>query len=145
MPLSRTCTPDVESTLRMELVLNLAWVLLATLMFCLWLRIASRTGGGRRMQFVALAVLLLILFPVISVTDDLQAVQNPAETDSCQRRDHGYAAPHAISSPVAALPLPAFTELSFGFLRVAAPGSFATPVIDHPALHPIQNRPPPAA
>ena len=129
----------------MELVLNLAWVLLATLMFCLWLRCASRTGGNRRMQFVALAVLLLTLFPVISVTDDLQALQNPAETDSCQRRDHGYAAPHSVSSPVAALPLPAFAEFSFGISGGAVPGSFATPVIDHAALHPIQNRPPPAA
>ncbi len=129
----------------MELVLNLAWCLLATLMFCLWLRCASRTCDNRRMQFVALAVLLLILFPVISVTDDLQALQNPAETDSCQRRDHCYAAPHSVYSPVAALPLPGFAELSFGVAGAAVTGGFATPVIDHAALHPIQNRPPPAA
>ncbi len=145
VPLSLRCLPDVESALRMELALNLGWVLLAGLMFCLWLRFGSRTGGDRRMQFVALAVLVLILFPVISVTDDLQAVQNPAETDSCQRRDHGYSAPHSISSQAAALPLPAFAELSFGVQRMAAQGSIAAPVIDLPALHPIQNRPPPAA
>jgi hypothetical protein len=44
-------------------------------------------GATRRTQMVALAVLILILFPVISVTDDLQAIQNPAEVDSCLRRE----------------------------------------------------------
>jgi hypothetical protein len=134
----------------MELLLNLAWALLAALMLCLWLRFAQRTGTerrmqDRRMQFVALALLLLILFPVISVTDDLQAIQNPAETDSCQRRDHIVASPHSIFPAGAALPLPVFAELSFGILRIAAPGSLRAPVVDHPALAPIQNRPPPAA
>lgn len=128
----------------MEFTLNLAWVVLAALMFCLWLRHGTDAATDRRMQFVALAVLLLILFPVISVTDDLQAVQNPAETDSCQRRDHGCSAPHSIWSPVAALPLPAFAELSFGVQRMAAPGSLAAPVIALAALNPIENRPPPA-
>jgi len=69
----------------METVLNLAWALLVMLMFGLWMRFAPHTGPNRRgdsprIQFVALAVLILLLFPVISVTDDLQAIQNPAET-----------------------------------------------------------------
>ena len=72
----------------MELVLNLAWAFLASIMVGLWLRLAVRTGVNLRMQFVALAVLLLILFPVISVTDDLQVAQNPAEADCLVRRDH---------------------------------------------------------
>jgi len=129
----------------MELVLNLAWVLLATLMFCLWSRFGPRAGADKRMQFVALALLILILFPVISVTDDLQAAQNPAETDSCLRRDHMVASPHSIFPPVAALPLPVFAEPSFGILRIAAPGSLRAPVVDRPVFAPIQNRPPPVA
>jgi hypothetical protein len=129
----------------MELILNLAWALLTAFMVCLWMRFAPRTGASRRMQLVALAVLILILLPVISVTDDLQAAQNPAETDSLSRRGHGYSAPHSILSSVAALPLPVFAELSFGVLRMAAPGSLRSPVVDHPALAPIQNRPPPTA
>ena len=145
VPLTLTYIPVVKSAHRMELALNLAWVLLSALMFLLCLRYTPRQSGDRRMQFVTLAVLLLILFPVISVTDDLQAIQNPAETDSCQRRDHGYPGPHSPLSPVAALPLPAVAELSFGFPRASAPGNSAAPVIDHPALHPIQNRPPPTA
>jgi hypothetical protein len=129
----------------MEMVLNLAWVLLAALMFCLWLRYAPRTGVDRRMQFVALAVLLLILFPVISVTDDLQAVQNPAEADCLLRRDHGCSTACSIFPAVAALPLPAVADLSFGVLRLATPGSLHASVSDDPALAPIQNRPPPVA
>ena len=38
------CTPDVESRMSMEVFLNLAWVCVAALMFCLWLRFASRRG-----------------------------------------------------------------------------------------------------
>jgi hypothetical protein len=134
----------------MELFLNLAWVVLAALMFCLWLRFSPLTGPqgrivDRRMQFVALAVLIAILFPVISVTDDLQAIQNPAETDSCQRRDHVVSSAHSIFPAVAALPVPAFAELSFGILRFVAPGRLPAPLIDLPALASIQNRPPPAA
>jgi hypothetical protein len=129
----------------MELALNLAWVLLSTLMLCLWLRFAPRTGASWRMQLVALAVLVLILFPVISVTDDLQAALNPAEADCCLRRNHVCSAPHSIFPPVAALPLPVFAELCFGSLRVATPASLTPLVIQHSALAPIQNRPPPAA
>ena len=129
----------------MELVLNLVWGLLAALMFCLWMRFAPRTGKDRRMQFVALAVLLLILFPVISVTDDLQAIQNPAETDCCQRRDHVGSAPHSILTPVASLPMPAVADLPYGVLGLAIPGRGVVPIFDHPAKALIQNRPPPIA
>jgi hypothetical protein len=134
----------------MEAILNLVWALLVMLMFGLWLRFAPRPGlnrrvDSRRMQFVALAVLILLLFPVISVTDDLQAIQNAAETDSCQRRDHVCPTSHSIFPAVAALPLPAFAGLSFGILHLAAPASLLAPVVDNPALARIENRPPPAA
>jgi hypothetical protein len=129
----------------MELVLNLAWALLAAIMVCLWTRFAPRNGANRRMQFVALAVLLLILFPVVSVTDDLQAAQNPAEADCLVRRDHACSTAHSILPHVAALPPPIFDGLSFGVRRIAAPGASLVRVSDHPALGPIQNRPPPVA
>ena len=133
----------------METSLNLAWVLLAALMFCLWPRFAPRIGPDRRMkdrrlQFVALAVLLLILFPVISVTDDLQATQNPAETDSTARKDHIAANPHSIMPAVAALPLPVVADLFTGLPRFTGTRSLPVPAIFDPALASIQNRPPPA-
>jgi len=129
----------------MELALNLAWLLLAAIMFSMWLQFSRRTGLKRQTQLVALAALVLILFPVISVTDDLQAALNPAEDDCCLRRDHAFSTPHSIFSPVAELPLPAFTGLPFGSLRTASPGIFHPPGIDHLAKAPIRNRPPPDA
>ena len=129
----------------MELSLNLAWVFLAAFMLCSWLRFSPRAGSNSRMQFVALAVLILILFPVISVTDDLQAALNPAETDSCLRRNHGCSTPHSIIPAISALPLPVFAELSFGALHLTAAGTLRASVLENPALAPIQNRPPPVA
>ena len=134
----------------METVLNLVWALLAALMFGFWLRLAPRTGPSWRIdstkiQFVALALLILLLFPVISVTDDLQAIQNPAETYSCQRRDHICVTPHSILPAVVALPLPAFAGLSFVYIRMAAPSSLLAPVVANPNLASVQKRPPPAA
>ena len=126
-------------------MLNLAWVLLAALMFCLWLRWAPRIGASRRMQFVALAVLLLILFPVISVTDDLQAALNPAEAYTSLRRDHACSTPYSSFSAVACPPLTAFAGHSIGTRRIVAPDHLAAPHIDNPALASVQNRPPPAA
>jgi nitrate reductase NapE component len=134
----------------MELFLNLAWALLAVLMVCLWPRFAPRTGPDGhmrdlRMQFVALAVLLLILFPVISVTDDLQAVQNPAETDSSQRRDHIAASSHSIFPAVAALSLPVLAGHFSGLPRFTGTRNLPTPAICDCALASIRNRPPPGA
>jgi hypothetical protein len=129
----------------MELLLNLVWVLLTALLVGLWMRYAHRAGADRRMQLVALTVLILILFPVISVTDDLQAAQNPAETDCCLRRDHGCVAPHSIFPAVADLQQPAFAEVAFPTLGFIAPNGPLSPLMDNPALAPIQNRPPPSA
>jgi hypothetical protein len=129
----------------MELTLNLAWMLLAALMFWLWMRHALREGASRRTQLVALAVVILILLPVISVTDDLMAAQNPAETDCCQRKDHVCSNAHSLPHAVAALALPVFTELSSDSLRLAAPRNLPAPLVEIPALTSIQNRPPPAA
>jgi len=129
----------------MELALNLAWALLAIAVFSLWPRFAPRSGADRRTQLVALAVLVLILFPVISVTDDLLANQNPAEADSCLRRDYAISATHSMVPVAATLPQPMFAELSFGVLRLSAPANLPAPSVDHPGLIAIQNRPPPAA
>ena len=85
----------------MELTLNLAWMVLVTLMSWLWICRTPREDEGRWTQFVALAVIILILFPAISMTDDLLTAQNLAETSSCQRKDHvrpdATPAHHAVS------------------------------------------------
>jgi lysylphosphatidylglycerol synthetase-like protein (DUF2156 family) len=129
----------------MELALNLAWALLAIVMVYLWQRCGQAREASRHQQIVAMAVLILILLPAISMTDDLMAAQNPAETDSSIRRDHAYSSPHSIFPAVAGLPMPVFAGVSFGILRMAAPANPPAPFVEHPALASIRNRPPPAA
>lgn len=128
----------------MELLLNLVWALLAAIMIGSWRRSGSRTGANRCNQLVALAVLLLILFPVISVTDDLQALQNPAETDCCQRRNYLHAPVH-LPLAAATLPLPEFSGLLSHIQRMTVPGLHRPRVEARPELVPICNRPPPTA
>jgi len=110
----------------------------------LWM-IHAPQNGSRQTQFVALAMLLLILFPVISVTDDLLAAQNPAEIESSLRRDHDAVQPHSIFPAVAALPPSVDAEPVFGSLSSVKPCLTEVAAIQCPALTSIQNRPPPAA
>ena len=75
----------------MEIVLNAAWLVLAMASFA----ILARRLAGRRREYghgptpfycaVALSCVLAILFPVISLSDDLQAMQVPVEEASPSR------------------------------------------------------------
>jgi hypothetical protein len=127
----------------MEFTLNLVWALLAVVCAGLWMRHARRNGVSPRVQTIALLMLIVIFLPVISVTDGLQTLQNPAELDCCARRHHAASNPHSIFPAVATLPPPMVAQLSFRFLRIAAPGHLPAPTIKIPALKSIQNRPPP--
>lgn len=129
----------------MEISLNLAWALLAVALVCLWVRHAPRQGASRRMQVAAVVTLLLILFPVVSVTDDLLAAQNPADVEIYLRRGHSVGNQHVIFPVIAMLPPASFAGLFFGYQRLAAPFRLPIPTVDNPALASIQNRPPPTA
>jgi hypothetical protein len=129
----------------MEFILNFAWVALAMCMVWLWLRMAPPPGSGRRVQLIALGLALVILLPVISMTDDLIAAKNPAEIDICLRRDHDWLTPHAVIPPALALTVALFTGLLFHSTPVLAAFVAATPALQAPALLSIDNRPPPAA
>lgn len=71
----------------MELLLNLIWLLLA--MPALWLWHYSRTARERRTgplhSLFALGCLLVVLFPVISATDDMQAMRAEVEESSSKK------------------------------------------------------------
>ncbi len=130
----------------MEIFLNLAWAALAITMACLWLRWGDRDGTNRRRQIVALAILIAILLPVISVSDDLMAMQNATETDSVQRRDHLVAGRAHVVLPFAAvLSVAIFGGLPFGFQRFVPSSTLPHPALQSPERTAIQNRPPPAA
>jgi hypothetical protein len=86
-----------------------------------------------------------VLFPVISVTDDLQMVQGTAETENSPRRDHAAGAPQAVA-PVAAVALTGVS--AWGRLVFAGRVEPLQRPVDRPEeplLPSLLNRPPPAA
>ena len=70
----------------MELALNLAWALCSMGLVWFWIRRGVSGRVPRGTQLLALAMVVLLLLPVISLSDDLVAAQSPAESDSCLRR-----------------------------------------------------------
>ena len=85
----------------MELLLNLAWLLLALPACWLWQRsFRTRTQGtlGARQCLLALACLLVLLFPVISATDDLHAMRTEMEESSPGKRSARQAAGEKASA-----------------------------------------------
>lgn len=138
----------------MEVLLNLAWLLLAASMLAVWFKLRrSETvcphcakHFDKPTQFIALCVLLLILFPVISVSDDLLTAQYTTETDGSVRKHHAGCCPaHSYASTPANEALSAF-QLPLFFtviLELPYPPN-AAPALN-PAFYSIENRPPPAA
>ncbi len=74
----------------MELLLNLAWLLLALPAYWLWRD--SRTAVRRFRPFynlLALGCVLVVLFPVVSATDDLRAMRTEMEESCNSKRSIG--------------------------------------------------------
>ena len=73
----------------MELLLNLAWLLLALPAYWLW-RDSGSAHDGRRFASIqtllALGCMIVILFPVISASDDLLAMRSEMEETPASRR-----------------------------------------------------------
>ncbi|MGD0939494.1 MAG: hypothetical protein ABR905_07255 [Terracidiphilus sp.] len=129
----------------MELATNLGWTAMTIAMCWLWVRHARREDRGRWTQFVSLALVLVIMFAVITVYDDMAMAQNPAETRCFLREDDFGAHEHAQLHPVvASIPTPA-TETPFNTFCLVVLGSLLVQTLKIPALSSIQNRPPPAA
>jgi len=73
----------------MELLLNLAWMLLALPAYWLWRRDAGARRARRfssRQGLLALGCALVLLFPVISASDDLHAMRAEMEDSSISKR-----------------------------------------------------------
>lgn len=130
----------------MELYLNnYVWLLVALASVCFWLRLGQCTRVNRRLSFIGLFLFIVILFLVISVSDDLWSIQNPAQAKTLQRRDDCETRPHSAFTAITALPESAVAELSFGFQRLDASLYAPLLAVVNPALNPVQNRPPPQA
>lgn len=73
----------------MELLLNLVWLLLVLPAFFLW----RNSSTGKRLRFspaqclLALACGLVMLFPVVSATDDLHAMRAEMEESPASKRN----------------------------------------------------------
>ena len=92
----------------MELFLNFVWLSAAACLFRLWF-IQRRVSVPRRAtELIAAATLMMVLFPVISLTDDLLVAQNFSETGTSVRRDHD-GTPHSIFPAGNALPESAYS------------------------------------
>jgi hypothetical protein len=129
----------------MELTLNLEWMAIAIVMCCLWVYHGRREGLGRSAQFVSLGLVLLMMFVVITMYDDIAIAQNPAETRCFQREDDLGAHAHAPLHPsVASIPTLA-AALPFNTFRFVVFRSSFVPAAKVPALSSILNRPPPTA
>ena len=76
-----------------ELLLNLAWLLLALPAYLLW-RDARNACGERKFTalqcLLTLGCMLVILFPVVSATDDLCAMRAEMEESPCSKRSIGH-------------------------------------------------------
>ena len=73
----------------MELLLNLAWLLLAVPAYSIW-RSCRQGRAGTRLSsaqcILALGCALVVLFPVVSATDDLHVVQAEMEESRGSKR-----------------------------------------------------------
>jgi hypothetical protein len=85
----------------MELLLNLAWLLLAFPAFWLW-RGSTTASVGRKFTalqcVLALGCMLVILFPVVSATDDLHAMRNEMEESPAHKRTTRLASHDKVSA-----------------------------------------------
>ncbi|HTB98322.1 MAG TPA: hypothetical protein VK716_15025 [Terracidiphilus sp.] len=126
----------------MELFLNSLWAALAIVCFSQWF-LAKQGDSARRSTFVATAMLIVLLFPVISVSDDLWSLQNPAETDTCVRRLQSPPIQPTFRS-LAGIPEPFKVESAEALQLLRTPLFCFLPVADPPSHDALQNRPPPS-
>ena len=128
----------------MELALNLEWMAMAAAMCWLWVHHARREGHRRWAQIIALGLVFVMMFVVITMYDDMTMAQKPAEIRCFQREDKSGARAHIpVHFVVASIPTDA-AGLPFNMSYSAVLGG---PLVSHvriSALSCIQNRPPPA-
>jgi hypothetical protein len=90
----------------MELLLNLAWLLLVLPAYWIWRQgvVAKRPNRFNSLQgLLALGCLLVLLFPIISATDDLHAMRAEMEEPGASKRSVRQASPDKFSVKVSRL------------------------------------------
>lgn len=128
----------------MELALNLVWLTLVLAVILHWWRAERVSGRSIAAQLVALGVLLFVLFPVISLTDDIWAAQHPAETDTTLRRNDLTSHPHTIVPHPPVLHLAVLAGLSLHPVSYRAVREASCPKLRIAPRTSLSTRPPPA-
>lgn len=94
----------------MELLLNLAWIAMTLAAFCLFLRNRGLSSQLPKVPYwkalLALACVLILLFPVISASDDLHPTQAVLE-DATKRIQQVVAPLHHVQAGPTTVMLPA--------------------------------------
>lgn len=128
----------------MEIILNLAWAIFSGGLIWFWLRGSAANERPRRMQLMALMMVVLLLLPVISLSDDLIAAQGVTETDCCLRRAlnandvHPSVVPASLAMPephITALAVSGISQEALQEVGPALPSSFSS--------NSLESRPPP--
>ena len=85
----------------MELLLNLLWLAMAVPAIWVWRRTHSEHGHpGPLASALLLGCVLVVLFPTISASDDLQPMRAEAEESSASKRTVQQAAHHQLATPL---------------------------------------------
>jgi len=134
----------------MEFLLNLTWLLLALPAYWLW-RASRSASAGRKFTalqcLMALGCALVVLFPVISATDDLHAMRAEMEESPASKRSirHASADKSAAwkcrtSPAIATSTVPFFTsELAWIQLTTSWLSIPVAPTIEQPARAPPRS------
>jgi len=126
-----------------EIVLNLAWALCSAGLIAYWWRYRAANTQPMRMQVFALSMAVLLLLPVISLSDDLASMQGASETDGSVRRILHENHAHLTTPAFMALPKGVTASITFpGWIRecvsLNTPSSVAMRISQA-----LSNRPPP--
>jgi hypothetical protein len=140
----------------MELLCNLGWLAVTIVFWGFWCAQGRqlKRQAKRRLQLPAIAVQLIslcaltaILLPVISISDDLQASNNPAEVErSAGKRNQflcSHYVPHGVLGTIA-LAVPSPRPPSLRRLAIL-PINFAVPAQGTAQVLAQWSRPPPEA
>ena len=108
----------------MELFLNLVWLCLSVVVVRACVRSAwMRDSGFDRTAAIAVVLLIVLLFPAISMTDDLMAMNLPAEVQHGIRH-HDLSLLHPVQAmSVSLLGCVPFVALAAGMLAYSAIGA----------------------
>ena len=135
----------------MELLLNIFWLIIAAGALGIWVRQWRRRARwrGLPLQLCALGCVLVLLFPVISATDDLHATALAVETSDFSRKMLKSITPTGASAHTWQHAIPAMLSLALLFSAAARRVDIATQQLVLLTvtgfIHQVDGRAPPSA